>query len=99
MDVRSPKAFTFNGVTADFRAGVLRDGQGFDIALRRQAFSVLKYLAENAGCVVTKEELIEAVWGSVAVTDDSLADLRKAPPAIQLQAKSELIILYDNTIY
>jgi TolB-like protein/DNA-binding winged helix-turn-helix (wHTH) protein/cytochrome c-type biogenesis protein CcmH/NrfG len=82
MDVRGPEAFTFNGVTADFRAGLLRDGQGGDIALRRQAFTVLKYLAENAGRVVTKDELIEAVWGSVAVTDDSLvqciADLRKA---------------------
>ena len=82
MDVRLPHAFTFNGVTADFHAGMLRDSQGRDVVLRRQAFAVLKYLTENSGRVVSKDELMQAVWGDVAVTDDSLvqciADIRKA---------------------
>ncbi|NRP70585.1 Transcriptional regulator HilA [Ensifer psoraleae] len=82
MDVRLPDAFTFNGVTADFRVGLLHDGQGRDVMLRPQAFAVLTYLADHAGRVVTKDELIEAVWGRVAVTDDSLvqciADIRRA---------------------
>ena len=40
------------------------------------------YLAENAGRLVTKDEIIEQVWGDVVVTDNSLtqcvADIRKA---------------------
>lgn len=74
--------FTFNGVTVDFHAGFLRGDQGSKIVLRPQAFAVLKCLAESSGRVVPKDELMERVWGSIAVTDDSLvqciADIRKA---------------------
>jgi adenylate cyclase len=40
--------------------------------LRRKSFDVLRYLAERAGRVVTKEELIKAVWPGVTVGDESL---------------------------
>ncbi|MGE0363901.1 MAG: winged helix-turn-helix domain-containing protein, partial [Vicinamibacterales bacterium] len=33
---------------------------------------MLRYLVAHAGRIVTKQELIEVVWGGVAVTDDSL---------------------------
>ena len=43
---------------------------------------MLRLLAENAGRLVTKDEIIEQVWGDVVVTEDSLtqcvADIRKA---------------------
>lgn len=50
--------------------------------LRAKSFDVLSYLARNPRRVVSKDELIEAVWGGAAVTDDSivqcLVDIRRA---------------------
>src|SRR3982074_2765557 len=43
-----------------------------DIELRPKAFEVLRYLAENAGRLVAKQELAEAVWPHVTVSDDSI---------------------------
>jgi TolB-like protein/DNA-binding winged helix-turn-helix (wHTH) protein/Flp pilus assembly protein TadD len=52
------------------------------VALRPKSFDVLAYLAHNAGRVVTKDELIAAVWPGVVVTDESLtrcvSDIRAA---------------------
>src|SRR4029453_15335923 len=40
--------------------------------LRPKSFEVLRYLAENAGRVVPRDELIKAIWPDVTVTDESL---------------------------
>ena len=52
------------------------------VDLRPKSFEVLRYLAEHAGRVVTKDEVIKAIWPDVTVTDDSLArcisDVRRA---------------------
>ncbi|WP_292339496.1 winged helix-turn-helix domain-containing protein [Mesorhizobium sp.] len=62
------------------RGLLLRDGTA--VPLRSKAFSLLSYLARNDGKVVTKSDLISAVWGNIAVTEDSLTqavrDIRKA---------------------
>lgn len=55
----------------DTARGCLRLG-GQDIELRPKTFEVLRHLANNAGRLVLKHELYEAVWPNVAVTDDSL---------------------------
>src|SRR5215471_21615431 len=39
------------------------------LVLRRQTFAVLRYLIEHAGQVVTKQDLLEALWPGVYVTD------------------------------
>ena len=41
--------------------------------LRAKTFEVLTYLVERPGRLVTKIELIEAVWPDAAITDNSLA--------------------------
>lgn len=60
----------------------LRDGSGKVVSLRRQSAQVLKVLVDNQGVIVSKQELIDRVWGKIAVTDDSLnqciSDIRKA---------------------
>ena len=43
-----------------------------EIELRPKAFDVLRHLVENSGRVITKDELIKAVWRGLAVTDDAL---------------------------
>jgi TolB-like protein/DNA-binding winged helix-turn-helix (wHTH) protein/Flp pilus assembly protein TadD len=53
-------------------AHVLRDAAGARLPLRSQSLRVLECLVGANGEVVTKENLVQAVWGRVAVTDDSL---------------------------
>ena len=55
---------------------------GADMELRPKAFDVLRMLVEQSGRVVSKDELVAAVWSDVIVNDDALAqcvrDIRKA---------------------
>jgi TolB-like protein len=60
------------GLTLDLRREELRDAAGALIELRNRSFGVLRYLATNAGRLVTKDELLEAIWPGVTVTEDSL---------------------------
>lgn len=61
-----------NGIVADFSNETLKDASGNSIVLRPQCFAVLRVLAERSNQLVTKDELIQAVWPGTAVTDDSL---------------------------
>jgi formylglycine-generating enzyme required for sulfatase activity len=61
----------FDRFALDLRRGCLRAGER-DIDLRPKSFDVLRHLAENAGRLVPKQELLEAVWPNTAVTDESL---------------------------
>ena len=66
----------------DLAADELRSTTGEQVELRPRSLAVLRLLAENAGRLVHKNEIIAEVWGDVVVTDDSLtqciADIRKA---------------------
>lgn len=68
---RLPRLYVFAGLTLDpSRACLLRDGER--VPLRPKAFDALLYLVEHRGRLVTKAELIDALWPKVVVTDDSL---------------------------
>src|SRR5688572_6966895 len=62
------------------RGCLLRAGN--EIALRPKTFAVLRHLVEHSGQLVSKEELLAAVWPNLIVTDDTLAqsisELRRA---------------------
>jgi adenylate cyclase len=60
------------GCVLDLGREALIDPEGRPVDLRPQAYQVLRYLVLNAGRLVTKDELIAAVWPNVVVTDDSL---------------------------
>src|SRR5262245_42950221 len=64
-------SFQFEGFTLDLARLRLRGPSG-EVSLRPKAFEVLRYLVENAGRVVAKDEVMEAVWPKVTVTDQSL---------------------------
>src|SRR5262249_1775713 len=74
-------AFRFAEYTLDLACGCLRCDDR-EIDLRPKGFELLRYLVENAGRLVPKEELMKAVWPNVVVTDESLArcvsDVRRA---------------------
>jgi predicted ATPase/DNA-binding winged helix-turn-helix (wHTH) protein len=52
------------------RASLVRAGR--EIKLRPKVFDALRYLVENRGRLVPKEELIQTLWPEAFVTDDSL---------------------------
>src|SRR5215470_16325493 len=61
----------FEGYTLDFARSSLRTADR-NVQLRPKALEVLRYLVENADRLVTKEELIKAVWPNVTVTEEVL---------------------------
>ena len=63
------KVLWFDKFALDLTRGCLRAGDQ-DIDLRPETFEVLRYLAENAGRLIPKQELNEAVWPNVVVTDE-----------------------------
>jgi DNA-binding winged helix-turn-helix (wHTH) protein len=63
--------FTFEGFSLDLTRGCLL-GPGGEIDLRPKSFELLRYLIENAGRLISKDELVNAVWPNVTVSDDSL---------------------------
>ena len=71
----------FEGFRLDLQQCLLRR-EGDAIELRPKAFDVLRHLVANAGRVVSKQELLDALWPGLAVTDDSLvqcvSDVRQA---------------------
>jgi DNA-binding winged helix-turn-helix (wHTH) protein len=75
------RSLLFGAFTLDLDRLCLRGPSG-QMDLRPKSFEVLRYLVEHAGRVVTKEEVINAVWPNVTVTDESLSrcvsDVRRA---------------------
>jgi DNA-binding winged helix-turn-helix (wHTH) protein/tetratricopeptide (TPR) repeat protein len=62
----------FAGFELDRRRAELRGPDGVAIKLRPKTFSILIMLASNADRVLSKQELMDAIWPNVHVGDDSL---------------------------
>jgi predicted ATPase/DNA-binding winged helix-turn-helix (wHTH) protein/Tfp pilus assembly protein PilF len=73
--------YQFGDFQLDLAKGSLTKS-GREIKLRPKVYEALKHLVENSGRLVSKKELIEAVWPDTFVTDDSLVqctvELRRA---------------------
>ena len=68
----SPAAtYRFARFTLDLVRGCLREGER-EIKLRPKSFYVLSYLVQNAGRLLSKDELMQAAWPGVFVSDNSL---------------------------
>ncbi|PYS95639.1 MAG: DNA-binding response regulator [Acidobacteria bacterium] len=76
-----PETYAFGGVTVDFGSGeVLRKGRPLELSVRE--LRLLQYFIENRGKVVTREQLLDAVWDYDAApltrtVDMHVAKLRK----------------------
>jgi adenylate cyclase len=64
--------FSFEGYILDLTRGCVRNANR-EIELRPKSFELLNYLVTNAGRLIAKHELVNAVWPNVIVSDDSLA--------------------------
>jgi len=72
---------SFDGISADFtKMEVIRDGQ--PVGLTAQEFKTLKFLVQNAERVITRDELLNEVWGyqnypSTRTVDNHILKLRQ----------------------
>src|SRR6266581_1484110 len=77
----APARVRFDRYVLDHQRGCLLAGDE-EITLRPKTFEFLRYLASHPGRLVSKDELLAAVWPDVVVTEDSLfqcaAELRRA---------------------
>src|SRR4051812_18270375 len=65
------RTFEFAGFTLDLVSGSLRTGDR-QIGIRPKSFDVLCYFLDNPGRLVSKDDLVKAVWPKISVTDDAL---------------------------
>lgn len=81
MERLSGKIYTFGRFSVDARERLLFDGTD-TISLTPKAFDTLLLLIENAGHVLSKQEIMETVWEDSFVEENNLAQnismLRKA---------------------
>ena len=79
---KSGRAVSMGDRVVDLNRDALLDRQGAVVPLRPRAWLVLKFLAQRAGRLVEKNELLEEVWADCVVTEDSLVqaigDIRRA---------------------
>src|SRR5688572_7523242 len=78
----SESQFKFDGLTLDAERRLLTDAGGSVIDVTPKAVEILCLLVENAGELVTKEELMKRVWADSFVEEANLSHhifkLRKA---------------------
>jgi tetratricopeptide (TPR) repeat protein len=73
----SGERYTFEQWTLDCGRGALTGADG-EIALRPKTYEVLRFLVANAGRLVSRDEILDAVWRNVTVTEESLVDADNA---------------------
>jgi DNA-binding winged helix-turn-helix (wHTH) protein len=66
------ESLRFEGLTLDLARAALFDAAGRAVPLRPKSFDVLVHLVRHAGRVVGREELLDAVWPEVTVTEESV---------------------------
>ena len=77
----NPQNYQFGEFLLDSTRGCLFKA-GVEVKLRPKVFETLRYLAQHPGRLISKQELMQAVWPDAFVTDDSLVqctlELRRA---------------------
>ena len=71
------EAYRFGDITVDFRkAETTKDGQALDLSARE--FKLLKYFVEHRGAALTRDELLNEVWGYNAMPSTRTVDVHVA---------------------
>jgi len=65
--------YRFDRFTLDLVRGMLLAEDGSELSLRPKSFTMLQHFVANAGRLVDRDELMQAVWPGVFVSDDSIA--------------------------
>jgi adenylate cyclase len=70
------KVYRFGDHVLDTGGGTLRRSDA-DVAIRSKTYDLLRVFVANAGKVVSKESLLDAVWGKINVSENSLTQCVK----------------------
>ena len=73
MDIGATTSYVFEGFRLDLQRRRLSDPSGRTVSLSGRAYDVLAYLVEHRARVVTKEELLGAVWPQLVVEENNLS--------------------------
>ena len=75
-------AYRFDGFVLDLHRAALVTDQGESVPVRHKSFRLLCLFVQNAGSLVEREAITQALWPGVTVSDDSITqcvrDLRRA---------------------
>lgn len=84
--------YSFDGFELDRTSYELRH-DGRRVAVEPQVFELITYLVENRGRLVTKEELLDEVWGTRFVTESALTTrIKQARRALGDDGRSQRVI-------
>jgi len=87
----NPLIYQFGEFTLDVARSCVFKAEE-EIKLRPKVYETLKYLVENPGRLVGKQELMQAVWPDAFVTDDSLVQC-----TVELRRALSLVLLTFRT--
>jgi DNA-binding winged helix-turn-helix (wHTH) protein len=65
--------YRFAGFTIDAARGVLSSDNDGEIELRYKSFELLRLLIENAGLLLDRDRINQAIWPDVIVNDNGIA--------------------------
>jgi len=72
----------FEGFTMDLARGLLLNDNGEAVELRHNSFELLRLFVENAGCLLDRDRINQAIWPDVTVNDNGITqcirDIRRA---------------------
>ena len=66
-------AYRFGSFALDLERGALLAADGKEIPLRPKSFALIQLLVENAGRLLSKETIMEALWPNIFVTENSVS--------------------------
>lgn len=66
------ETFRFDRYRLDTRRGSVFGPDDVELKLRAKTFELLRFFLAHAGRLVSREQLMDAVWPNVTVTDDSI---------------------------
>ena len=67
-----PASYHFDRFTLDLVRGALLASDGAELPLRPKSFALLQLLVENAGRLLDRDTIMQAIWPDVFVTNDSI---------------------------
>lgn len=94
----SNKTLKRNGISVDFSSRKVKV-DGNNINLTHTEFEILSYLMQNQGIVITREQLVQKVWGYDYIGDDRTINTHIRNLRTKLGSKSRLISTIIRTGY
>jgi len=80
--LQADMVYRFGGFSLDLARGALLAAGGEVVPLRPKSFVLLRLFVENAGRLLTRDAINQAIWVDVVVTDDGITqcvhDIRRA---------------------